>query len=154
MLVAVSFQIIAALFGGLIAWMFNDALAAKFFMFGGIAAVLPNALFALRLSKQKAKPAESYPVVFFLGALIKIVLTVGLFGLVIKTQTDIRWLPLILGLIIGLKAPLFALWFTGDRTTDLIVEAQRVKAQSAADNKAAEEASAAEIAAVEVPKTV
>ena len=98
--------------------------------------MLPNALFALRLSRHKNKPAESYPVVFFLGALIKIVLTVGLFGLVIKTQADVRWLPLISGLIVGLKAPLFALWFTGDRTTNLIVQAQTASDLKAAQAKA------------------
>ena len=135
MLVAVSFQVIAVLLGALIAWVFNDLAVARFFLFGGTAAVLPNALFALRLSKHKMRPAESYPIVFFLGALIKIVLTVGLFGLVIKTQADIRWLPLLLGLIAGLKAPLFALWFTGDRTTDLIVQAQTASDLKAADAK-------------------
>ena len=133
MLIAVVLQLIAVTLGALIAWVFNDWAVAKFFILGGMAAVVPNSLFALRLSKHQSKPAESYPVVFFLGALIKIVLTVGLLGLVVKTQSDIRWLPLLLGLIVGLKAPLFALWFTGDRTTDLIVQAQ-----AAADQKAAE----------------
>ena len=133
MLVAVVLQVFAVALGGLIAWMLNDGSVAKFFVFGGTAALLPNAVFAFRLSRHRAKPAESYPVVFFLGALIKILLTVGLLGLVVKTQTDVRWLPLLLGLIVGLKAPLFALWFTGDRTTDLIVQAQ-----AAADQKTAE----------------
>ena len=133
MLFAVGLQVIAVLSGAFISWVSNDWSVAKFFLFGGAVAVIPNALFALRLFRHRAKPAESYPVVFFLGTLIKIVLTVGLLGLVVKTQTDVRWLPLLLGLIVGLKAPLFALWFTGDRTTDLIVQAQ-----SAADQKAAE----------------
>ena len=138
MLVVVALQVIAVVLGALVAWASNDWPVAKFFLFGGAAAVIPNALFALRLSKHQAKPAESYPLVFFFGALIKIVLTVGLLGLVVKTQSDIRWLPLLLGLIVGLKAPLFALWFTGDRTTDLIVQAQAVLDQKAlADQNAA-----------------
>jgi len=48
-------------------------------------------------------------VVFFLGTFVKIGLTLGLLAWVIKTEPDIRWLPLLIGLIVALKAPLFAL---------------------------------------------
>jgi ATP synthase protein I len=76
---------------------------------GGAAAIVPNSLFALRLALHRGRPAESYPVVFFLGHMVKIGLTVALLGAIVKWLGPVQWLPLLLGLIVALKAPLFAL---------------------------------------------
>jgi ATP synthase protein I len=65
----------------------------------------------MRLSLHRGRSAESYPVVFFLGQFAKIGLTVGLLGAVIKWAGPVEWLPLLLGLIVALKAPLFALLY-------------------------------------------
>jgi hypothetical protein len=62
--------------------------------------------------------------VFVAGELLKILLTMGMLGWVVKTQANIQWLPMLLGLIVGLKAPLFSLWFSGDRSDRIVREAQ------------------------------
>ena len=45
---------------------------------GGLVCVLPNFLFALRLSRVARRPGASYPANFFLGEFIKITVTIGL----------------------------------------------------------------------------
>jgi len=80
--------------------------AAWHLMLGGLAATLPNALFALRLALHRGRRPESYPTVFFLGEFAKIGLTVGLLALTIRYEPDLRWLPMLIGLIAALKAPL------------------------------------------------
>jgi ATP synthase protein I len=83
---------------------------------GGAAATIPNGLFALRLAFHRGRPAESYPVVFFLGQFAKIGLTVGLLAAIHKWLEPVQWLPLLLGLIVALKAPLFALLYVRSRS--------------------------------------
>ena len=98
--------------------MVSDWTSAKFFVLGGMAAVIPNALFALRLAVHRGRSPESYPVVFFLGEFVKIGLTLGLLAWIVHWQTEVRWLPLILGLIVALKAPLFAMLFVRNAPRD------------------------------------
>jgi hypothetical protein len=50
-------------------------------------------------------------VVFFLGQFAKIGLTVALLAAIHKWLGPLQWLPLLLGLIVALKAPLFALLY-------------------------------------------
>lgn len=114
MLASVGLQVAAVLLFGLVAGGVSDWTSAWFFVLGGVAAIIPNALFALRLAVQKGRSPESYPVVFFLGEAVKIGLTLGLLAWIVKANPDVRWLPMILGLIVALKAPLFALFVTGD----------------------------------------
>jgi F0F1-type ATP synthase assembly protein I len=128
MLIAVGLQVLAVFVGAVMAWIVggsaNGGAYAWYFFLGGASATLPSALFAWRLSRHRNKPAESYPVVFVAGELLKILLTMGMLGWVVKTQANIQWLPMLLGLIVGLKAPLFSLWFSGDRSDRIVREAQ------------------------------
>ena len=110
---AIGLQVAAVAVLALVAWAVSDGSSAWFLVLGGAAAILPNGLFALRLMLHRKRAPESYPVVFFLGDAIKILMTVGLLGLIVKTQDGIRWLPLLIGFIVALKAPLFALLVTG-----------------------------------------
>jgi len=109
MFAAVGLQVASVFILGLLTGLVADWTSAKFFVLGGAAALVPNALFALRLAVHKKRGPESYPVVFFLGEFAKIGLTLGFLGWIIYGMAPIRWLPLILGLIVALKAPLFAL---------------------------------------------
>lgn len=118
MFAAIGLQVASVLLFGLAAAGVSDWTSAKFFVLGGAAAVIPNALFALRLAVQRGRAPESYPVVFFLGEFAKIGLTLGLLAWIVHWQTDVRWLPLILGLIVALKAPLFALLIARDAPRD------------------------------------
>ena len=78
---------------------------------GGAAAIIPNSLFALRLAFHRGRSPESYPVVFFLGQFAKIGLTVALLAAIHRWLGPLQWLPLLLGLIVALKEPLFALLY-------------------------------------------
>ncbi|HMN66277.1 MAG: ATP synthase subunit I [Burkholderiaceae bacterium] len=111
MLAAVGLQIAAVAVLALVAGLTTGMESARFLLLGGAVAIVPNALFALRLSLHRKRPPESYPVVFFLGEFAKLGLTVGLLAWIVKSVPDIRWLPLLIGLIVALKAPLFALAF-------------------------------------------
>ena len=115
MLTAIGLQV-ASVFGlAMLAGLLSDWTSAWFVALGGGVAIVPNALFALRLALHRGKSPESYPVVFFLGEFAKIGLTLGLLAVVIRWQPDARWLPLLIGLIVALKAPLFALWLHRER---------------------------------------
>ena len=118
MFAAVGLQVVSVIVLGLAAGLAFDWTSAKFFVLGGMAAVVPNALFALRLALQKGRSPESYPAVFFLGEFAKIGLTVGLLAWVVHAVPDVNWLALVLGLIVALKAPLFALLVARDAPHD------------------------------------
>jgi ATP synthase protein I len=118
MFAAVGLQVVSVIILGLVAGLAFDWTSAKFFVLGGMAAVVPNALFALRLALQRGRSPESYPAVFFLGEFAKIGLTVGLVAWIVHAMPDVNWLALVLGLIVALKAPLFALLVVRDAPRD------------------------------------
>jgi ATP synthase protein I len=118
MFTAVGLQVASIFLLGLTSGLVFDWTSAKFFVLGGMAAVIPNALFALRLWLQRGRSPESYPAVFFLGEFAKIGLTVGLLAWLVHAMPDVNWLALVLGLIVALKAPLFALLVTRDAPVD------------------------------------
>ena len=111
MLAAVGLQIAAVTVLASLAGVWAGWESARFVMLGGAAAIIPNALFALRLTLHRKRAPESYPVVFFLWQFVKIGLTIVLLFGIVQTQANIRWLALLLGLIVALQAPLFAMAF-------------------------------------------
>lgn len=118
MFAAVGLQAASIIVLGVVTGVVADWTSAKFFLLGGVAAVVPNALFALRLAMHRGRSPESYPVIFFLGEFAKIGLTLGLLAWVVHAEPEVRWLPLLLGLIVALKAPLFALLIAKDAPRD------------------------------------
>lgn len=115
MFTAVGLQVAATTVLALIAFFAQGVPTALSLVLGGAAAFIPNGLFALRLAMHRGKSPESYPVVFFLGEFAKVGMTIALLAAVMKGYDDLSWLPLIIGLIVSLKMPLFALWLTGER---------------------------------------
>ena len=111
MFIAVGLQIAMVTVLALGAGLLVDWDSARYLALGGVAAIVPNGLFALRLALHRGRAPESYPVVFFLGEFLKVGLTLGLLGLVIRYGEDVRWLALMIGFIAALKATLFALAF-------------------------------------------
>jgi len=109
MFVAVGMQVAAVLGLALMAGLFFDWHSAGYLVLGGVTAIIPNGLLALRLASHRGKPAESYPVVFFLGEFAKIGMTAVLFALMVRLFESLSWLPFLIGLIAALQAPLFAL---------------------------------------------
>lgn len=106
---AVGIQLIATFFAaGISAALFGieggySALA------GGLAVALPNAFFAFRLAAQRSRDPAAYPAAFFVGEFIKVAATVGLMALAAATIDGLHWGALILGMVLALKANLFAL---------------------------------------------
>lgn len=92
------------------------AIAAVFFglrggvsaALGGLACVLPNAFFALRLHLAAKRPGGANVMVFFVGEFFKIASIVGLLLLVGRLYEDVHWGGIFIGLILALKANLFA----------------------------------------------
>jgi ATP synthase protein I len=113
---AVSLQLAVTVVLTLVAGVAVGSSSAWSLFLGGAAAFIPNALFALRLSLHRGKSPESYPVVFFLGEFAKIGLTIAILAAIVNSYDSMHGLSLLIGLIASLKAPLFALWLTGDRT--------------------------------------
>lgn len=106
MLAALVMQFVVVVCASLATGLLTDWTNARFLLLGGAAALIPNALFALRLALHRNRPPESYPIVFFAGELVKIVATVGLLALFSRPWAEARWLPLLIGFIATLKAPL------------------------------------------------
>ena len=75
---------------------------------GGLACVIPNALFALRLTAVARRKGSPGAGVFFVGEFIKIAAIVGLLVLIQAAYGDLHWLSLFIGLILALKMNLFA----------------------------------------------
>jgi len=111
MFVAIGMQVASVAALALITGLLFDWSSAGFLVLGGLAAIIPNSLFALRLAIQRGKPADSYPAVFFFGVFAKIGQTISLIALLARSLESINWLALLIGLIVALQAPLFALAF-------------------------------------------
>lgn len=114
MFAAVALQFVAVALGAVVAGVSSDWTSARFFVLGGAAAMIPNGLFAWRLTLHRRRRPESYPTVFFLGEFVKIGLTVALLALIARVVPGVRWLPLLLGFFVALKVPLFALLIARD----------------------------------------
>ncbi len=91
---------IAAVFFGL-----HGAISAAL---AGLVCVVPNALFALRLSLGSKRSGSVSATAFFVGEFIKLATIVGLLVLVRALYEDLHWGALFIGLILALKANLFA----------------------------------------------
>ncbi|MEZ5652725.1 MAG: ATP synthase subunit I [Burkholderiaceae bacterium] len=130
MFVAVALQVVSILVLSVAAWLVFGSGHAISLLAGGLAATVPNALFAFRLSLNKGRSPESYPVVFFLGEFIKIGLTVALLALMVRWADHWQWPAVMLGLIVALKAPLFAIWLLGDKTPASELDGQLARSES------------------------
>jgi ATP synthase protein I len=78
---------------------------------GGAAIVLPNALFALRLFAGSQKPGGASAAAFFVGEFMKVAASIALLALAASLYRDLHWLSLIAGLVVAVKANLFALLY-------------------------------------------
>ena len=78
---------------------------------GGAACFLPNLLFAMRLWALSKTPTGSSPAAFFVGEFVKVALTIGLLIAATTLYRDVVWLALLAGMVLALKANIFALLF-------------------------------------------
>jgi ATP synthase protein I len=97
----------------LIAGVWQGWESASYVALGAVVVIIPNAIFAFRLSMHQGRTPESYPVVFFMGEFLKIGLIVAGLGLIVKYLPGAHWLPLLIGMIVALKAPIFSVFLNG-----------------------------------------
>jgi len=73
--------------------------------FGGLAAFLPAALFAMRAQLITKKAGGSGAAIFALvtGELLKIIATVAIFISAVLLYADLKWLPMLLTYVLALK---------------------------------------------------
>ncbi|NMG66016.1 ATP synthase subunit I [Azoarcus indigens] len=107
MLKAVLLQLGATLLATAIAAFFFGLRGAISAAAGGMACALPGWVFALRL-RMLAKRSGASVAAFVVGELIKVVSIVGLLALILVLYPDVHWGALLIGLILALKANLFA----------------------------------------------
>jgi ATP synthase protein I len=81
---------------------------------GGLACVIPNALFALRLSIAARRPGGATVHELFIGEFVKVAATVLLLVAVAHFYRDLNWLAFIIGCIATLKS-YFLMFFLGPR---------------------------------------
>ena len=109
MLRIVSLQLMATVVAGIVAALLGGLPAMLSAMLGGLCAVVPNALFALRLFSA-AKRGQANPMTFMVGEFIKIALTVTLLGVTAWLYRDLNWLALMCGFIVVLKSYIILLF--------------------------------------------
>jgi ATP synthase protein I len=85
--------------------------AALSLTLGGLACIVPNALFALRLAIQARRPGGANVVSFFTGEFVKLALTVAMLLVIAMKYHELNWLALLVGFIVALKSYLLSFLF-------------------------------------------
>jgi ATP synthase protein I len=110
MLRVVAAHILTSLLVAAGAWLIGGHRAAVSSLLGGLACALPNGLFALNLAWLGYAPqsrafdggsgrAKTYAVALLVGEFIKVVLTIGLLALIVRTVRGLVWSALIVAVI-------------------------------------------------------
>ncbi|MCS6944655.1 MAG: ATP synthase subunit I [Sutterellaceae bacterium] len=101
----IGLQVLATVLVGALAWPWAGVAGGVSALLGGAACVLPNAWFAWRLALTRAGEAAS----FFVGELIKVLLTVALLALIVWGYEQLVWPAMIAAIIAVLKSYLIVL---------------------------------------------
>lgn len=104
-------QFVAAIVGGVLVWPFAGSDALYSVWIGALACVVPNALFALRIITAISRPEGASPATFVAGELIKISATIALLAIAAQLYDGMVWWGLIMGMVIGLKSYVLALFW-------------------------------------------
>lgn len=108
MLKAVTLQLLAVVLAVLLSALLFGVPGAISAAGAGLACVLPNGLFALRLAANARRNGTATVAAFVAGEFFKIASIVGLLALVWAIYPDLHWGGMLIGLILALKANLFA----------------------------------------------
>jgi ATP synthase protein I len=111
----VALQALVTTVVALVAWPIGGAAAGLSALLGGLACVVPNALFALRLvivARRSLAAGDTdgtrHVVAFFFGEFVKVGLTLLLLVAVAATYKDLVWVALIVAVIASLKSYMLA----------------------------------------------
>ena len=96
------------------AWLFTGRLAVVWSVgYGALAVVLPAALFARGLTRQKSRLQGSAALAgFVVWEMVKIALTVAMLLLAPRLIVDLSWLALVAGFVVTMKVYWAAMWFS------------------------------------------
>ncbi|CAM5295883.1 ATP synthase subunit I [Thauera mechernichensis] len=108
MLKAVILQLLATLLAALISAALFGVAGAISAAAAGLACVLPSWMFAMRLTAMTRKTGSATVAAFVAGEFIKVASIVGLLVLVWAVYPDLHWGGMLIGLVLALKANLFA----------------------------------------------
>ncbi|HRP24183.1 ATP synthase subunit I [Thauera sp.] len=108
MLKAVIMQFVATLLAALISAALFGVPGAISAAAAGLACVLPSWMFAMRLAAMTRRTGTATVTAFVAGEFIKVASIVGLLVLVWAVYPDLHWGGMLIGLILALKANLFA----------------------------------------------
>ena len=117
----VGMQAVAGVLVSLVAWAISgEALVAWSAGYGALAVVLPAALFARGMARQKrAATAGAAMVGFFGWEMVKIALTVAMLAAAPRLVSQLSWLALLAGMVVTMKTYWIALMVRpGVRKTD------------------------------------
>lgn len=103
-------QLAATVITAIIAGVLGGGAALISALLGGLCSVVPNGLFAWRLSISARKPGGASPLVFIIGEFIKIGMTIALLGAVVWLYRDVNWLAMIAAFIVVLKSYIILLF--------------------------------------------
>jgi ATP synthase protein I len=105
---AVLLQLSATLLAMVVSVVFFGAPGAYSALCGGFACALPNGFFAWRLWMAGQRGGRITVAGFVSGEFVKLIVTVSLLGLVAALYRDVHWGALLIGMVLALKANLFA----------------------------------------------
>lgn len=108
MLKAVTLQLLAVVLAVLLSALLFGVPGAISAAGAGLACVLPSGLFALRLAASARRNGTATVAAFVAGEFFKVAAIVGLLALVWAIYPDLHWGGMLIGLILALKANLFA----------------------------------------------
>jgi ATP synthase protein I len=111
---AIALQLFVTLVVAMVAAMVGGAHAAASAALGGMACVVPNALFAWRLSIEMRRPGGATVQGFFVGEFVKLAATVVLLFVIASVVRDLNWLALLVGFVAALKS-YFLMFLFGQR---------------------------------------
>jgi ATP synthase protein I len=115
MLKTVSLQAIVSFGVALIALVLGGANAGLSALLGGAVCVVPNGIFALRLTWQARQAGGANVATFLIGEFVKLGLTITLLVVVATQCRHLNWLAFIAGLIVTLKS--YVVLFVVDRNS-------------------------------------
>ena len=105
MLKTVSLQAIVTFGVALVALLLGGANAGLSALLGGLVCVIPNAIFAFRLTWAMRRTGHADPASFLIGEFVKVSLSIAMLGAIaLHFHHDLNWLVFLVALIAAFKS--------------------------------------------------
>jgi ATP synthase protein I len=104
MLKTVSLQAIVTFGVALVALLLGGANASLSALLGGLVCVVPNAIFAFRLTWAMRRTGHADPASFLIGEFVKVGVSIAMLGAIAMHFHHLNWLAFLVGLIAAFKS--------------------------------------------------